>query len=449
MSPSRKRRPVVLYQPRDEGAWMPLGLLAVGSQLGGEHVVVVDGRFDLAPEARVAELAPNATCLGVSVRTGLPLRDALRVTTAARAANPRLVVIWGGPHPSGAPASCLATGVVDACARGAGEEALAGAVLALRANGALAGIRGLALSGDALLPPVAPPAAGSAMRAEYSLLDVERHFEARGRRRLDYCSSRGTRESSFQGLAPDRVLAELGELGERYRVSEVAFRDEDFYADGVRGDAIATALLESPVPLDWSVALRLEDVLEAGQERRRVWRRSGCRRLRIEVPPDVPARGPLRDRVLEAGARLKEAGLVARFELSVSEPGPKRRGLAAMVSLARRLSTLDPRFDTVLGRRLPLPATTVSEEAAGLESWVARTQAPWPDPRAERHLRRASFYFAEGQRAAGRRLSKQLLRTLALLRIRLGFFGLDFERGAVEASAVLRTGRARRAPPRD
>ena len=33
MSPRRSRQPVVLYQPRDEGVRMPLGLLAVASAL--------------------------------------------------------------------------------------------------------------------------------------------------------------------------------------------------------------------------------------------------------------------------------------------------------------------------------------------------------------------------------------------------------------------------------
>ena len=83
-----KRRPVVLYQPRDEGSVMPLSLLALGSWLAGEHVVIVDGRFELAPEARVVELARVALCLGVTVRTGAPLREAVRVSAAARAANP-------------------------------------------------------------------------------------------------------------------------------------------------------------------------------------------------------------------------------------------------------------------------------------------------------------------------------------------------------------------------
>ena len=48
---------------------MPLGLLALGSWLDGRHVVIVDGRFELAPEARVVELARHALSFGVTART--------------------------------------------------------------------------------------------------------------------------------------------------------------------------------------------------------------------------------------------------------------------------------------------------------------------------------------------------------------------------------------------
>jgi anaerobic magnesium-protoporphyrin IX monomethyl ester cyclase len=450
MSRKSKRRPVVLYQPRDEGAWMPLGLLALGSHLSGEHVVVVDGRFDLAPEARVAELAVDASCLGVSVRTGPPLRDALRVSAAARAANPRLNVIWGGPHATYAPWSCLATGIVDACARGAGEEALAAALTVARDGGSLANVRGLLVKDGAMLTPEPPPEAEWAARARYSLLDVERHFHARGRRRLDYCASRGSREQRFRGLAADRVVAELGELAERHRLSEVVFRDEDFFADPLRAEAIAAGLLEAPARFAWRVGLRPEDVREGGPARLELLKRSGCRSVGVSVPPDVPARGPLRDGILEAGARLHEAGLAARFELTVSEPGPKRQHLAAAVSLARALSTLDHGFETPLRRAALLPpAVAEGDEVVGIETWIARAGRPWSDLRAERRLRRASFYLAEGQRAPGRGLGKHLLRMLSLLRTRLGYFGLDFERGAVEISALLRTGRPRAAPSMD
>ena len=168
-----KRRPVVLYQPRDEGPVMPLSLLALGSWLAGEHVVVVDGRFELAPEARLVELARVALCLGVTVRTGAALREAARVSAAARAANPDLAIVWGGAHATLDPASCLATGIVDACVLGAGEESLAAIVEDLRAGRRVRPRAGLALAGeDPARWEAAPPPATLWPRADYSLLDV-------------------------------------------------------------------------------------------------------------------------------------------------------------------------------------------------------------------------------------------------------------------------------------
>jgi hypothetical protein len=222
-----KRRPVVLYQPRDEGAVMPLGLLALGSWLAGEHVVIVDGRFELAPEARVVELARGALCLGVSVRTGTPLREALRVSTAARSASPDLTIVWGGAHATLDPASCLETGIVDGCILGAGEEALSAMAEALLAGQRPRSVSGIVMAGCDVADP-APLPDSRWPRADYSLLDVERHFELRGARRLDYCASRGARDgSTWMAIRAERVVAEARELAERYRLAEVLFQDED------------------------------------------------------------------------------------------------------------------------------------------------------------------------------------------------------------------------------
>ncbi len=438
-----RRQPIVLYQPRDEGAWMPLGLLAIASGLSGEHVVVVDGRFELAPEARVAELATHAACLAVSVRTGAPLRDAARVSAAARAVNPRLTIVWGGPHATRAPASCLAEATVDACVRGAGEQALAAVVSAGPEGGPLDGIPGLALRG---CPPPAPqpaPPPERQPRASYSLLDLERHFEARGGRRLDYCSSRGARGAEeWVGLSSDRVVAEVGELADRHGLAEVLFRDEDFFADLPRAEAILTGISAEAPHLGWRATMRVDDVLDGGHDRLRLLSATGCRRLHVPVRPGVPALRVGRERVLDVGALLHAAGIPARFEIEIEEPGARMEGLKAAVSLARSLCALDVRFETPLRRPLDLAATAGADPEA-LEPWIARAEAPWPDARAERRLSRLSFFFREAQRPPGRRLGKHLLRTLSLLRVRLGFFGLDLERRAVELSALLRTGRPR------
>ena len=436
-----KRRPVVFYQPSDEGSVMPLSLLALGSWLAGEHVVIVDGRFELAPEARIVELARVALCLGVTVRTGAPLREAARVSAAARAANPDLKIVWGGAHATLDPASCLATGTVDACALGAGEEAMAAAVDDLRAGRLLRPGAGLAMEReDGSRWEAAPAPATLWPRADYSLLDVERHFEGRGARRLDYCSSRGARDgSTWMAIRAERVVAEVAQLAERYRLSEILFHDEDFFGDPARVDEIAQGLVDGGERLDWQAGARPEDVLASAPERLRLLADSGCRRIHLAVAPGVPPR----ELLMEAGSRLHEAQLAARFVFDVAEPHGRLDGIGAAVTVARSLCALDGGFETSI-RRLWAPAP-FSAGGPSLEGWAREAEAPWPDARAERRLARATFFFSEAQRDPGRRLGKRLVRLLALVRVRLGFFALDVDRLVVEATATLRTGRSRRA----
>src|SRR5262249_50403943 len=151
-----------------------------------------DGRLDLAPEARVVELAREALCLGVTARTGPPLLDALHVTAAARAANPELPVLWGGPHPTHRPEDCLVPEGPSRCVVGWGERTLEDVVLRLRAGESIDGAAGLARRwGDTveLSAPRAPEDASAFPPADYGLLDLETYFRWREARRLDYCSS--------------------------------------------------------------------------------------------------------------------------------------------------------------------------------------------------------------------------------------------------------------------
>ena len=78
------RRPrIVLYNPRAPFFTMPLALMAVGSALDRSRyeVTLVDGRLERDPIARVLQATDGALCLGISVLTGIPIRDALAILT--------------------------------------------------------------------------------------------------------------------------------------------------------------------------------------------------------------------------------------------------------------------------------------------------------------------------------------------------------------------------------
>src|SRR3954447_16657533 len=139
------RHKIVLYNPRAVFWTIPLGLIAVGSALDPEkyEVKIVDARLEADPLAAVLREIPDALCLGVGVLTGDPIRDALRVSEAARAARPDLPVVWGGWHPSLFPEQCLDAPYVDAAVSGQGEETFADIVDRYALGRDLSGVRGV------------------------------------------------------------------------------------------------------------------------------------------------------------------------------------------------------------------------------------------------------------------------------------------------------------------
>jgi len=99
---SRKRLKVLLYNPQAVFFTMPLALLAIGSELDPNiyEVVTIDARLDPDAEQTVLSHVSDALCLGITVLTGAPISDALRISRSAKRARPDLPVVWGGWHSS-------------------------------------------------------------------------------------------------------------------------------------------------------------------------------------------------------------------------------------------------------------------------------------------------------------------------------------------------------------
>ena len=92
---------VVLDNPQCVFWTMPLALVAIGSALDSTRfeVVIIDGRLEPDPVAALRRALDERTvCVGITVLTGAPIRDALAATRAVRAGRPDLPVIWGW-HP--------------------------------------------------------------------------------------------------------------------------------------------------------------------------------------------------------------------------------------------------------------------------------------------------------------------------------------------------------------
>lgn len=270
------KRRVVLYNPAAAFPTMPLALVAIASHLdrGRYEPVIVDGRLERDPVGAVLRECDGAACLGVTVLTGAPIRDAVRISRAVKARYADLPVVWGGWHPSMFGTECLRDEPsVDVTVQGQGEVTFCDAVDRLVRGDTLAGCLGATYRAGSDIAPNPARAlenVNALGRHDYELLDVPRYFALKGRRQLDYIASQGCRfrcafcadpfvyQRQWVGLDPERIGAEIEDWWRRYGFDDVNFQDETFFTSTPRVLAIAEEFIRRKLPIRWAATMRAD-----------------------------------------------------------------------------------------------------------------------------------------------------------------------------------------------
>lgn len=407
------RQRVVFYNPKSDFYTMPLALLAVASHLDPQRFepVIVDGRLEQdAPRALAAALE-GAICLGVTVLTGAPIRDAIAASRLAKRLRPDMPVIWGGWHPSLFPTGCLAEPSVDVTVQGQGEETLADLLDRLTSGRPLHGCPGTASrapDGTPVQAPARPLAQVASFRPpDYSLIPVERYFRLKRHRQIDFISSQGCNfrctfcadpqvyRRKWVGLSADRVGEQIAALWERYRFEDVNFQDETFFTRQDRVEGMARRFIEARLPITWAATMRADQGMRLSDEALALCRRSGLRRVLIGVESgsDEMLRHIRKDtkisQIFAVAERIRQHGISAHFPFIVGFPGESDGSVRASLEVAKRLRRMSPDFQTVFLYFKPYPGTEITEKACRgyplpttLEGWAGFDQqgtvgGPW------------------------------------------------------------------------
>jgi len=448
-----QRAKVVLYNPQAVFFTMPLALLAIGSELDPElyEVVIVDGRLEPEPERAVLAHLDGALCLGVTVLTGAPISDALRISRAAKRAHPGLPVVWGGWHPSMFARDCLAESSVDVTVRGQGEETFAEIVRRLATGQSLEGCAGCTArlaDGTICENPSRPLAPVDRFRAhDYGLIPVARYFALKGKRQLDYISSQGCAfrcafcsdpfvyGRRWVGLEPTRMALRLKELWDRYHFDDINFQDETFFTRARRVQTLADHIIDSGMKITWAGTMRADQGVRLPEE---VWARckqSGLRRLLVGVESGSNEmlrriRKDIRiEQVFSTAAMMVKYGIAGHFPFIVGFPEESDASIQATLDCAKRLRSLSPDFLTPIFYFKPYPGSELVMEAVArgfrlpdtLEEWstfdyVAGLPGPWVSAAKYRLIERFKFF----QELAWKRVSPatRALQQLARYRCR-------------------------------
>ena len=457
---------VLLYQPRCLFFTMPLGPLAVASAVdrGRVEPVIVDGRLEEDPVAAVEAHLDGAVCFGVRVLTGAPIEDALLVSRAVKERRPELPVVWGGWHPSLFPLDVLAEAeCVDAVVCGQGEATFAELVACMLDGRDPARVSGIAVRSDCeprltaarpLVPYETLPA------ADYSLLPVERYFTGKGRRQLDYvtsvgclyrcrfCADPAVFKRRRSAIPLDRVVDELSDLADRYRVEDVNFQDETFFSSRRWTVDLATKLVARGSRFSWAATMRADQGSRLTDDDFALLKRSGLRKLLIGVEAGSPSmlqrlgKDISLEQIEIVAQACRRHDIAATYPFIFGIPGEEPADVEASLRLALHLKSLSWRNTTPFFFFKPYPGSelfsdVVSEghELPGnLDEWsrfdYVTTSSPWVNEADVRRVRMAAFYSQLGWSRP--RWWAGPIQALARWRCRKDRFGLPVERVLIE-----------------
>jgi radical SAM superfamily enzyme YgiQ (UPF0313 family) len=356
---------------------------------------------------------------GVSVFT-FNRHEAMRLAALARAANPRCLIVAGGPH-----ATHLARHLlrhypsIDLVVRGEGEETMLALARAHhrgelpRALPAIAGVTarapadpaGAATDGgfvetpdrapiadlDRLPHPCADPATlGVDPASQFEFVITSRGCPAA----CTFCSSPDFWGRGLRFRSAGSMIEEVRLLRERHGVVYVSVRDDTFTVNKRRVIEFCRGLIASGIDLLWDCQSRVNAV----DEERLAWmRRAGCTHIQYGVESGSPRmlerlnKGITLDQVRAAAAATRRVGLGLSIYLITGIDSETDDDLAATVGLIEEIRP----HDGLVSPLTVYPGTALYEDARrrlGLtdDYWIeARGEAFWVrrDPWARRAVR--------------------------------------------------------------
>lgn len=460
------RHKVVLYNPDAVFFTMPLALVAVGSHLDPERyeVVIVDARLEEDPEAALAEQLEDALCLGVTVLTGAPIEDAVRASRTAKTLRPDLPVVWGGWHPSMFGEECFEEPSVDVTVQGQGEVTFAEIVGRLADGRSLEGCRGCWYRdehGEPHRNPTRPMEDIDTFRPhDYGLIPVERYFDLKGKRQLDYISSQGcffrcafcadpfVYKRTWKAFSPERVGEEIEAAWRRWGFDDVNFQDETFFTYARHVEGIADELIRRELPVSWAATMRADQCSRLPDEVFDKCIRSGLRRVLVGVESgsEETLERIRKDITLEqvffTAERCRRAGIRVQFPFIVGFPDEPDESVQATLDVAKRLRAMSPDFEAHIFYFKPYPGSDITQQAVedgyalpcDLDEWTRfdyiGSAGPWVSQNRHRLVERFKFY----QRLAWDRVPawKKPTQWLARWRCRNDVYALPVEKAVSE-----------------
>lgn len=461
-----RRKTIIFYNPAAPYYTLPLQYLALASVIDRDKydVQIIDARIEKsARHARdkVKELLPNAACIGVSIITGTPIKDAVAISQLTRATAPNVPVVWGGWHPSIYPEQCLREGFADYCVFGQGEETFLELLDALEANSGFDTVLGLAyLAGDEFHQNAARKFIdiNKFPAYDYDLLPLETYFRLKGRRQLDFYSSQGcpyrcafcadpyVYNRRWSGLRGSRMLFDVFDAVKKYRIEDVHFQDENFFANRNRVLEFCKGMSEHQMKFSWAATSRADQIAPLDDPFLKEAARAKLRKVLIGAESgsqemlDLMKKDTLAEEALISAEKLAAHGIGAAFNFIVGFPEEGFNNTLKTLATIKEIKRINPEFEFSVSFFTPFPGTELFNYIVDKGYRVPITLAEWSDldfisyagywlkEEERRYVERFKFYTRLGTERTYARGVIRPLQSLAASRIKRDYFKFPIEK---------------------
>lgn len=463
------KKTIIFYNPVAPYYTLPLQFLALSSVIDGEkyNVQIIDARIEKSvhlAHKKVKQLLPDAYCLGVSVITGTPIKDAIAITRLVKSFAPDVPVIWGGWHPSIYPEQCIREGLADYCVFGQGEMTFLELLDAFESHSGFESIPGIAYKKDGKIfkneerkfidinnfPPY-----------NYDLLPLEIYFKHKGMRQIDFYASQGcpyrcafcadpyVYNRRWSGLKGQRMLSDVFETVKKYRIDDVLFQDENFFANRKRVLEFCTGKNKIGAVFTWVATSRADQIAPLDDEMLKEISRAQLRKVIIGAESgsqemlEFMKKDTLAGETIISAEKLARHNIGAVFNFIVGFLEERFDDTMQTLKTIKEIKKINPEFEFNIFFFTPYPGTELFDYIVRKGYRVPQTLDEWSDidfimyagywvkAHERTFVERFKFYTKLGTEKHYATGWTQPMQSIAKVRLRNDFFKFPIEKEVV------------------
>jgi radical SAM superfamily enzyme YgiQ (UPF0313 family) len=462
------KKTVILYNPAAQYYTLPLQFLALAALLDQDHfdIRIIDARTEKSSRhahEKLLSLLPQAACVGISVITGSSIKDAVAVTNRVKRVSTNTPVVWGGWHPSIYPEQCLREGLADYCVIGQGEITFSELLETIESGKPLDSVHGIAyLSGGKFVrtPDRKFVDINNFPAYDYDILPIEAYFALKGIRQIDFYSSQGCPyrcafcadpyiyNRRWSGLRSPRMISDVFDVVAKYRVDDVLFQDENFFANKHRVLEFSKGISERNMKFTWAATSRADQIAPLDDDVLETLRTAHMRKVLIGAESgsqeilDLMKKDTLAEEAIISAEKLTRHHIGASFNFIVGFPEEGFQNTHKTIAVIKEIKRINPKMEFNVFFFTPYPGTALFDYIVGKGYRVPQSLSEWNDIDfttysgywLEKHEREYvdRFRFYAKLATEYKHATMAPIRLVAKSRLRYDYYGYPIEKQIIE-----------------